>query len=450
MNNETNQSINKKWKCLVCGMIFEGEKPPKICPVCGADSSQFVEINDNEENNSENSSNISSKFVIIGNGAAGFNAAKSIRSKNSKASIKIISSENYATYYRPRLSGYLSENVPDNYFYVKDQSWYDKNKIDLILNTPVKDIDTKSKKVLTENGEKFEYDKLILANGSSSFIPNINGTDKEGVFTLKFLKDVYAIRNYANKSKKAVIVGGGLLGLEAAWELKKLGLSVTVVEFSNRLLPRQLDSEGAKLFKKSIDKSGVEIILGDSVSEIEGTSKVSNVKLKSGKTIQCDIVLFSVGIRPNKQLAERAGIKTDRGIIVNDKMETSVKDIYACGDVCEYNKTVYGNWPASVKMGKIAGSNSVGDESHFTSFVTSTNFASMNCKLFSCGQFTEESKNISYSDPSKVNYCKLFFNEEDKIVGGILLGDTKNSGKIMLAIQNKTTITEILKENILF
>ena len=251
-----------------------------------------------------------------------------------------------------------------------------------------------------------------------------------------------------NKSKNAVVIGGGLLGLEAAWEMKKNGLSVTVVEFSDRLLPKQLDTKGAEIFKKYIDESGVSIILGDSAEEIQGQDKASSVKLKSGKIINADLVLFSVGIRPNKTLAENSGIKVNKGVIVNDRMETSKKDIYACGDISEYNGRIYGNWPAAVEMGKTAGNNAAGDESHFTSFVSSVMFAAMNCNLFSCGNFSEDFKNISSSDPSKGIYSKLFF-DNNKLVGGILIGDTSKSGKIMLAIQSEKTLNDVLKENTL-
>lgn len=454
MNNKKNTNINpgvkkissiKKWKCLICGMIFEGDKPPKACPVCGADSSQFVEV---KGNNVDFENSDSSEFIIIGNGAAGLNAAKSIRNRNKKANIKIISEENYLTYYRPELSEYLSTNIPNDKFYVENEKWYKNNNITLMLNTSVEKIIPSSKKIVLQNATEIKYDKLILANGSINFIPPIDGTDKEGVFTLKFLKDANKIKTYISKSKTAVIVGGGLLGLEAAWEMKKLGLSVKVIEFSNRLLPRQLDDEGAAIFKKSIDKSDVDIILGDSVEKILGKEKVSGVKLKSGKTIDTDIILFSVGIRPNKQLAEKAGIETNKGIIVNDKMETSIKNIYACGDICEYNGRVYGNWPSSVEMGKIAGANSTDDEVHFNSFISSVIFSAMNSKLFSCGRFSTGLKNISFSDPSKEIYSKLFF-DKNKIVGGILLGNTSKSGKIIMAIQNNKTLDDILQENFL-
>ena len=430
-------STIRKWKCLVCGAIFEGNEPPKTCPVCGADSSQFVEIS--EKSPADFITGKNENFVIIGNGAAGYHAADSIRKRNKNCSITIISSENFLTYYRPVLSGYLSKSVSDQNFYVCNKNWYKDNNIKIDLDCTIKNIDTTLKKVTAEDGREFSYDKLILANGSHNFIIPIKGTDKEGVFTLKFKSDAENIKNYMSKSKNAVIIGGGLLGLEAAWSIKKAGLSATVVEFSDRLLPRQLDSESALMFKKAVDKSEVDVILGDSAEEILGEKKVTGMR-------KTDMVLFSVGIRPNKELTKGTDIKTDRGIIVNDKMETSVKDVYACGDVCQYNGRVYGNWPAAEKMGNIAGANASGDDIHFSDFISSSIFTSMNINLFSCGNISSESQTLSLKDIPNGKYQKLFF-ENNILSGGILMGDIKKSGKIILAIQNKKSMQNIIKLN---
>ncbi|MTK10570.1 MAG: NAD(P)/FAD-dependent oxidoreductase, partial [Clostridiaceae bacterium] len=335
---------------------------------------------------------------------------------------------------------------PDNEFYVVPEHWYKDNNIDLCLNSHVAKINGEDRKIILSDGRQISYDKLILANGSSSFVPPIKGIDKNGVFSLKYLSDADAIKNYISDSKKAVVIGGGLLGLEAAWELKNSGLDVTVVEFANRLLSRQLDEDGAKLFSTSIDKSGVSVILQDSAVEILGDDKVKGVMLSSGRSLDADLVIFSIGIRPNKALAETCGIKTDRGIVVNDKMETSVENVYACGDVCEYNGKVYGNWQASIEMGKTAGANAVGDESYFTDFVSSVIFSAMDTELFSCGTFTSESKALSSLDSQKGIYQKLFFND-NKLIGGILLGDTKKSGKIISSIQSGKTIKDIMSDN---
>ncbi|QAT41277.1 FAD-dependent oxidoreductase [Clostridium sp. JN-9] len=435
----------KKWKCLICGEIFEGAEPPKICPVCGATQDQFIEVQDSVKTFANDTDE---KFVIIGNGAAGYYAAESIRSRNKKAGIQFISGESKPCYYRPVLSDYLNSEIEDKDFYVTNKDWYNDNNIKLTLNSFVNKIDTKNKKVFLNNGAEAEYDKLILANGSSNFIPPIPGNTKEGVFTLKYLSDADKIKAYFTKVKKAVVIGGGLLGLEAAWEMKKAGLDVTVVEFFDRLLPRQLDKEGAEIFKKIVDNSGVKIILGSSAVEILGDSNVTGIKLNNGETLDCEMVLFSVGIRPNKALAEAAGIKCDKGILVNDKMMTNIDSVYACGDVAQINGRVYGNWPAAVGMGKVAGANACGDESYFNDFVSSVVFSSMNADLFSCGSFDEGCEELAVKDASKGIYKKLFF-KNDKLVGAMLIGDTKKSGKITLAIQSGKTFNDVLTENLL-
>lgn len=442
-NKTLKTSTSKKWKCLICGVVFESNEPPEVCSVCGAGSDQFIEVlepettfrNDDEKN-----------YLIIGNGAAGFFAADSIRKRNKSCKITVISSESNLTYFRPQLSDYLSSLIPDDQFYVVNENWYKDNNIDVYLNTFISQIDSNIKKAISNDGKEFLYDKLILANGSSSFVPPVKGNDKKGVFSLKYLSDADKIKNHMKTAKNVVVIGGGILGLEAAWELRNSGLKVTVVEYSNRLLPRQLDEDGAVLFKTFVDKSDVNVILGNSVVEILGEEKVTGVVLKSGETIDADMIIFSVGIRPNKSLAETCGIKADKGIIVNDKMETSINDIYACGDVCEYKGKVYGNWQASVDMGKTAGANAVNDESYFIDFVPSVILSAMDTELFSCGSFTEESKSLSSSDPKKGVYQSLFF-ENNKLVGGILLGDIQKSGKLITAIQSGKTLKDMMVDN---
>lgn len=438
-------TTQKKWKCLICGEIFEGAEPPKICPVCGASQDQFIEVQDSVRTFS---SDKEEKVVIIGNGAAGYYTAEGIRKRNAKAQIEIISGESKPCYYRPVLSDYLNSEIEDKDFYVTNKDWYSNNNVKLTLNSFVNKIDTNNKKVFLDNGAEVKYDKLILANGSSNFVPPIPGNTKEGVFTLKYVSDADKIKAYFVKAKKAVVIGGGLLGLEAAWEMKNAGLDVTVVEFFDRLLPRQLDKEGAEIFKNLVDKSGVNIILGNSVVEVLGEDKVNGVKLKTGEILDCQMVLFSVGIRPNKALAETAGIKCDKGIIVNDKMMTNINSIFACGDVAEINGRIYGNWPAAVEMGKVVSANACGDEAYFNDFVSSVIFSSMNADLFSCGYFDEGCEELAVKDTAKGIYKKLFF-KNTKLIGAMLIGDTKKSGKITLAIQNGKTFNDVLKENLI-
>lgn len=428
------------WKCLICGVIFEGDAAPNPCPVCGAGADQFVEV-ENEEVSFTSDENL--HIVIIGNGAAGYYSAEAIRKRNKAAKIDIISGEIYNTYFRPSLSDYLSEELGDD-FYVAPESWYDKNNVRVHLGTFVDSIDTKNKKLILNDGKEMTYDKLILAMGSQNVILPINGVDKKGVYTLKDLKDAIRIKDAITKSNNAVIIGGGLLGLEAAWEMKKMGLQVTVVEFFNRLLPRQTDDAGAELFLKLAQKSGVDIILGDSVIDIQGEKTVEKVLTKNGREIDADIVLLSTGIKPNIELAKNAGIEVNRGVIVNDKMETNIKDIYAAGDIAEFNGIIFGNWTAGVSMAQVAGSNLIGDDTKFEAFVSSVIFQALGVDLVSFGTITSENcKAIEIKDDVKNTMKKLFF-KDNVLIGGYLIGDLSDSGKLLEAVKTQGTLKEVL------
>ena len=441
-------SATKKWKCIVCNQVFEGPKPPEVCPACGAGADQFIEITEDVITYQVLSKE---KFVIVGNGIAGYTAADAIRKRNKACDIEIISGENCLTYYRPMLSDLLSTDINATDFYVSPEDWYKQNNIKLTLGTFVKEIKSDENKLVLHDGREVSYNKLILANGSHNFVPQLKGADKENVLTLRDKNDADNIKAKFTQVKNAVVIGGGLLGLEAAWEMKQVGINVTVVELADRLLPVQLDVEGSAFVNKLINNNGVEILLGDSAEEILGDSKVSSVKLKSGKTIACDLVLFSVGIRPNSYLAKAANIATNKGVIVNEKMETNVADIYACGDVAELNSVIYGNWAAAMEMGRVAGMNSCGDEGEFVSFVSAFVLDALNVKLFSCGDINSRGKGlkqIAAIDSENGNYKKLFF-KDDVIVGGILVGETNKSAALLSAISAEDIMSEVLSKDIL-
>lgn len=446
MDVKNNRSTSKKrWKCVICGEIFEGDTAPEICPVCGANSEQFVEVTEelitfkSEDNK---------KYVVIGNGIAGYSAAEAIRKRNKVCDIEIISSEPYITYYRPALSDGIVDSLNDKDFYISPKEWYLENNIKLTLNTKVEKINSNDKTILTCNNSVIKYDKLIIANGSRNFIPPVKGANTSNVFTLRGLDDLNNIKNNLTKSNKIVVVGGGLLGLEAAWEFKRDNKEVTVVEFAKHLLTKQLDTQGSIILEDAVTNSGVNIILNAAAEAIEDIGNKKIVKLNNGKEIEADMVLFSVGIVPNKTIVEGTDIKVNRGILVNEKMETSVKDIYACGDIAEINGIVYGNWPAAIEMGKTAGANAVGDNKNFVGFQSPISFNAMNIEVFSCGTIPQtEGKALELKDVENKTYKKLFF-KDDIVIGGILIGDTSKSVKLLNSIENYMSLNEILQENI--
>lgn len=447
------------WKCVICGEIIESETVPEYCPVCGAGSDAFIEV---QREVSTYKIDKEETYVIIGNGAAGFYAASAIKQRNESAIIKIISNEPVHSYVRTQLSDLITEDIDDS-FYLAKENWYKENNIIEILGVNVDSIDSKKKLVRLDNKQGVRYDKLVLANGSYNFVPptKVKLDDSEieinswtyntvkGIHTIKKLEDVNALKEDLPNAKNVVIIGGGLLGLEAAWEVQKRNINVTVIELADRMLPRQLDKDGSKLFESLVRKTPVEVLLGTAVDFINANENgVKSIKLKSGEVIDADIVIFSVGVRSNIFLAQPSGIQCNRGVIVDEYMQTNISDIYACGDIAEHDGVYYGNWPAAIEMGKVAGANATGDKIKFEKFVSSTIFQAMNTQVFSAGtvNFDDPSlEKVGYIDEANNKYSKLFF-QNNKLVGGILIGDVSTSVKIMEGIQNKENKATVLSK----
>lgn len=458
----TGNGKTRYWKCLVCGEIFESPVCPEVCPVCGAGKEQFIEV----EMDTFEKNDTDDNFVIIGNGAAGFYSAKTIREINSTASVKLLSSEEVSSYSRPNLSDLLNEEMNLDTFYLAKSSWYKENNIEELLGVTVTSIDKDAKKVILKDGTEIPYTKLILANGSHNFIPpfKVKNNNEEvtlncenihefkGIYSIKDLKDTFDVKEEMKEAKKAVVIGAGPLGLEAAWEMKLAGLEVTVVEFLPNLMNNQLDQEGADIFKNQVSDCGITFITSEECAEIiTKDGKLTSLNLKSGKTLDADILIVSTGIRSNIELAKETGIECNRGVIVNERMETSVKDIYACGDVAEFNGLVYGNWPAAIEMGKTAGANACEAEKAFENFTPSIILDALNTHVFSAGliRFNDSSyEKISSKDESKGQYTKLFF-KDNILVGGIIVGDISKAGQIIIAIDNKLSKAAALSNDLL-
>ncbi len=419
---------DKKWQCIICGLIIYSPDVPEYCPACGAGRDQFVEI---KEEVIGFQSDKKETIVIIGNGASGYYAAEAVRQRNKICDIEIIAQEKYLTYYRPQLSDYLSKAMAAKELYVSQENWYKENNIKLTLGAEVKRIIPAEKTIVLADGQQINYDKLIIATGAYNFLPALPGSELPGVYTLRTLDDGDKLKLKMKTAKKAVVIGGGLLGLEAAWKMKNSGIDVTVIETFPRLMPRQLDEASSALFLKKIQGSGINIVLGNSISEIVGDENVEGIKLNSGEIISTDLVLFSIGIRAEKALADKADILTKNGIIVNEKMETSAEAVYSCGDCAEFGGRLYGIWPASLEMGKIAGANAAGDNLTFKNFVLSSIFDALGVQLFSAGEVngSEAVSKVTESEDGK-SYKKLFY-KGDKLIGAILIGDTKESMELI-------------------
>ncbi|MDR1135186.1 MAG: FAD-dependent oxidoreductase [Clostridiales Family XIII bacterium] len=440
--------VKRAWKCLICGEIVYSDEAPAACPVCGVGPEQFVEI---EVGDTDFVSASGERFIIIGNGAAGTAACEEIRKRNKNCSIEVFSRESIPAYNRPMLTkGILSELDTLNFF-LKPEGWYNENNISLTLNTEVVAINTEKKVISLKNGGTREYDKLIIATGADSFRPPFQGGELEGVFAIRTLADVNAIQKYMENVNNAVVIGGGVLGLEAAWEIKKTGSNVTVVEGGGGLMRRQLDAKASELLKKAAIKAGVSVFTGEGIAEITGAEKVTGVKLADGTLLNADIVILSTGVRQNVDLAKDAGIQTDRSIEVGDRMETSVADVYACGDCASHNGKNYAIWLQAAEMGKTAGINAVGDESEYEPVVPSNAFNGLGISLFAVGDNGSDSakkyKTFEIHDEGKGIYEKLYF-VNNRFTGGILIGDVSKSAELLNGYKNSETLESMVNKGV--
>ncbi|MTI57107.1 NAD(P)/FAD-dependent oxidoreductase [Geosporobacter ferrireducens] len=381
-------------------------------------------------------------YLIIGNGVAGMTAAEEIRKCDKDAQVTIIGDERVLTYYRVKLSHFISKHFQIKELLIHDENWYRERNIELILGERVQSIHPNAQKVFLESGKEVGYHKLLLANGSSSFIPSVEGAKKDGVFALRNLRDLEEIQAYLLDCKEVAVIGGGLLGLEAAWALKERGLRVNVVEFFPYLLPRQLDPELARYVKEQLEQKGLKIYLTAETQEIIGTEKVEGIALKDGRVIPTDMVLFSTGVKPNISIAESTDIDKNRGIKVNAFMETSVANIYAAGDVAEFGGMAMGLWSVASDQGKVAGRSMVGVKDAYTLPQPATLLSIGGFNVFSVGEVNGEKQGLTFREGTV--FHKLFI-EEGKLIGGVLTGDIKKMAVLKKAVTQKTAVQGLLE-----
>lgn len=387
-------------------------------------------------------------YVIIGNGIAGLSAAEEIRKNDGDGRIIIISGEEYLTYNRVKLSHYISkENYALEDLIVKGENWYKDRNIEVLLNTRVVKIDDENKVVVTnkDNQNNINYDKLLIANGSKPFIPPVRGVDKEGVFTLRTIDDLKKIQRYLKKCSSVSVIGGGLLGLEAAWALKEAGKKVNVIEFFPYLLPRQLDEELGEYLRTGLEKDGLNFYLEAAAEEIQGDGKVKGIRLKDGRIIDSDAVLVSTGIRSNIKIAEDTGLKVERGILVDKYMKTNINDIYAAGDIAQFNGIVLGLWSAAIAQGKIAGLNMTGTKKEYKMPKPATTLLIGNTKMFSVGNVDKADKDIKIQGQDHLH--KLFLSD-GKLIGGALIGDIKRMLALKKAVNENIDLADMINKGV--
>lgn len=388
------------------------------------------------------------KYVIIGASAAGLAAAEAIRKADAQGTITVLTEEAYMPYSRPSISYYLKGKVKESDMALRKPNFYREKKIDIVKNTKATAIDTE-KKVVKAGRKSYPYDKLCLCTGSKPFVPpmeNVKGKTNALTFLdLKAVKDVKAI---ANEKTRAVVIGAGLIGMKAAEGLVKICKSVDVVELSPRVLPSILDAKSAKQVKKHLENNGIRFHLENTVVRAASKGKqISAVTLKNGKKLPCDLLILAVGVRPQTELAEKAGLSVDRGIITDtETMQTSDPDIYAAGDCCvsvdmlDSSKKIIALWPNAVQQGNVAGAQMAGADITVggTYSVNAIDFFGL--RICTCGLINAQGE--QYSDKITQHgdsYKRLVF-EGDKLVGYVLINSSVNAGLYTNLISNQISL----------
>ncbi len=372
------------------------------------------------------------KLLILGGGVAAQEAALAARKQSSDATIELFSRETVLPYRRPALTKMVAESLDDVRFYLKPATFYEENRIAVHLGMNAGSLDIARKALRFADGTEHAYDKLLLAVGGRCLLPDIPGIGLDGVVALREYADLISLRARldAGKAKRAVVLGGGLLGLELAESLLARGLEVTVLEMAPRLLPRQLDEAGAAwVFTRLQKQPGLTVRLGVTLAGVEGKDSLASVTLGTGEIIQCDLLACSMGIRANLDLAE--SLQCKRGIAVDAHMRTSDASVYAAGDCAELPGVSGGLFNIARDMGNVAGTNMAGgDATYRAELLCPARLASFGLKLFSVGDIVSET---SRGGESGGVYRKLFL-RDGRIAGGILLGDWNAGGALERAV----------------
>ncbi|HDR4862374.1 MULTISPECIES: NAD(P)/FAD-dependent oxidoreductase [Bacillus] len=389
-------------------------------------------------------------FVIIGSGVAAVNAAKTIREYDKGSNIFIFGEEPLLPYKRIKLSKDLYSDLHSEKVLIKKKKWYQDNHISVFINTKVVKINTDEQFIVTSNEAVFSYHKLLICTGANNRRLEINGINKKNIFTIRDMKEADELKGHLEDKESVVTIGGGVQGLETAWSILKAGKKVSIVEVAPLLMRRQLDTKSSLLLKRKIEKEGVKVYLNTSIDSILGKESVTGIKMNDNSQINCDSIVYSIGVTPNTKLVHDTAIKLNRGIVVDEKMRTNIDSVYAAGDVAEVNNEIEGLWGTALEQGRVAGSNMVSKTAIYKKEIPTTIFNAFNVSLFSIGVVNKEQCDTTIvEEDGKEKYTRLFI-KDNKIVGVISLEGVAASIPYKSAIEKHVSLEgiDLLNTNI--
>ncbi|MFH1777176.1 MAG: FAD-dependent oxidoreductase [Candidatus Omnitrophota bacterium] len=399
-------------------------------------------------------------YLIIGNSAAGIAAAEAIRTQDKTNKITIISDENYPAYCRCLLSYYLAGDLSEDKLKLREDNFYEQNKITLLPGKKAEKVDIKKNKVLLDDKTQIAYDLLLIAAGGSPTIPEIKGIKKSGVFGFRKISDIKAIGESLPIATHCIVLGGGLIGLKAAAGLKKRKKEVKVIVRSNRVLSQMLDFSAAQFLRKRLEQNGIEVITETDLAEVIGNGNIRAIKLDRGKALAAEMLVVAKGVSPNIKFIQDSGIKTNVGIIANKFLQTNIENIFAAGDICETEDLarqvmrVNALWPNAVEQGKIAGGNMAAkiigkDLVEYDGSISMNSIEIFGLPVISMGVISGKKEDgfeeFSHVESQNEVYKKIVI-KDNLIKGMIYLGRIENSGLLLKLIKSKLDISPIRDE----
>src|SRR5688572_956041 len=372
------------------------------------------------------------RLVVVGNGMAGMACVEQILKYAPQFAITVFGDETHVNYNRVLLSSVLAGEKAADDIVINPPAWYQNQRIDLRVGVRIVDVDAAARTVTGDDGRVTPYDTLLLATGSRAWMPPIEGLDKDGVFVFRTLDDTRALLERSGPQTKAVVIGGGLLGLEAARGLQVQGCDVTVVHLMPTLMERQLDPDGGHYLAGKMEDLGVRVLLGRTTTAVVGNGHVDGVALEDGTILDAEIVVVAAGIRPNVDLARKAGLVVNRGIVVNDAMETSDPDVFAVGECVEHRGVCYGLVAPLYEQGRVLAATITGNRgATYTGTIQAAKLKIMGVDVFSAGDWgMSGADEIKYEDSGRGVYKKVAV-KDGKLAGVILVGDTSDSHRYM-------------------
>jgi nitrite reductase (NADH) large subunit len=388
---------------------------------------------------------MSEPLVIVGNGMAAARLVDELaKTALGRYAVAVIGDEPRLAYNRVLLSSVLAGETASHEIELRPAAWWRDRGVTVKYGSVVSEIDVGRRELKIAGDESIEFSRLVLATGSAPLRLNVPGADLSGVHTFRDSRDVDLLLTLAAKKKRVVVVGGGLLGLEAAYGLAKAGAPVTLVHLMDRLMERQLDPPAAALLKSLVEKKGIQILLNASTARIHGGSSVEGVELADGRRIEADAVIFAAGIRPNTQLAKDAGISVNRGIVVDDQLQTSVPSIFALGECAEHRGICYGLVEPAYEQGRVLARHLAARDAAYQGSVVATNLKVSGVSVFSAGDFmgADGSEAILLSDVRRGTYKKLVI-ADGRLTGAVLIGDGTDALWYLELIRERQPIAQI-------